>query len=57
MLQLDIHAKGQKVSETQSAYQRGEPKAYYSDDFALQKEALRAENTYSSKIYPNISMR
>jgi hypothetical protein len=31
--------------------------ASYTDDFAPEKEALRAENTYFWNIYPNISMQ
>ena len=31
--------------------------ASYSDDFAREKEALRAENVYFLNIYPNISMQ
>ena len=43
---LGIHAQGRKVSETESAYQLREPQVSYSDDFAHENEALRAENTY-----------
>jgi len=56
-LRLGIHAQGRKVSETESAYQLREPQASYNDDFAPEKEALRAENTYFGNIYPNISMQ
>ena len=41
-VRLGIHAQGRKVSETESAYQLREPQVSYSDDFASEKEALRA---------------
>ena len=41
-----LHTWARKVSETESAYQLREPQASYSDYFAPEKEALRAENTY-----------
>ena len=56
-LRLGRHAQWRKVSEIESAYQLREPQASYSDYFAPEKEALRAENTYFWNIYPNISMQ